>query len=209
MNQMSFMGNQRISIKKEIQGQSVITFIDYHRRKPPEAFRFAFLKELIGEKSCMAVIDTTLLYRGTGSHPDISPEDEVEALTKQLEELDISYRKVTVESDSNYLLMGIPIKLNSTKKTINYIVGFVISPENFDKLESISDTFNVGFYVPEEAAVAEELLDHFFAVRGNREELDKGYGFHIYNDNFFLRIRIGSDREKADAVDKIIIKYQP
>jgi len=200
---MGIFNKNKITIKKEIEENNTKIYVDYHKLKNPNEYKFSLIKDLIGENHSIMVIDTQLTYTDKG----INIENKVKVLIEFLNEHSISYQKITTKSDNNFTMLGIPMKLNKTSKVSNYIIGFVVSSDDIKKLESIIDNFNAIFYIVLEDSSIDELLNVFNTAKGDMEELSNRYPFNIYNDNFFYKSRICIAEEKTEDIEAVIQRH--
>jgi hypothetical protein len=200
---MSLFQKNKISIKKETQEDRTNIFVDYHKLKQPKEFVSVMIHELIGVNRCLVVIDTSFAYINAG----LDIEKEIKILTKLLDDQSISYRRLITKSDSNATVLGVPIKLSSKKKVLNYLIGFVITTDDFDKLETMSDKFNVFYYSILPDTDTEVLLDKFYSDHGEMDELKEMCDLNIYNDNFFSRMRIDQQTNKINPIEQVLQKY--
>jgi hypothetical protein len=201
---MELFKRSRLEVKKEVQDHNTKTYVDYHKLKEPKEFKLNFLSDLISDHKALAVVDTNLYYMSKG----VNMDDEVVKLTNLLDDNGIFYRKVITKKEDTSTIMGIPVKFGKSKTVTNYITGMVITKEDMSKIGSIIEKFNVIFYLDLNNTDTDELLNIFYASRGEMEELSDKYPFNIYNDSFFGRLRICSDETKSTFTEEIIKKYQ-
>jgi len=193
----------RLSVKKEKIGNHIKFYINYYKVKEPNKFSFSLITDLIGENQSLIVVDSNLNYKHTG----ISVDDEFNQLMKFLEEHAVGYKNVITKGESNASILGISIKLNTSQKVKIYKVGFVISSEDLEKIESILNMFNVFYYIILNDTNSEELLNKFKETRGDMEELNEMFEYNIYDDKFTNQIRICSNIDQTEFIEETLKKH--
>lgn len=201
---MGIFNNSKITIKKEIQNNETKIYVDYHKLKKPNDYKSRLIKDLIGENNCLVVIDTKLVYINKSKNVD----NQVNVLMEFLDDNSINYRKMITKRDNNFSLLGVPIKMGNSPQKTDYIIGFVISSGEIDKIKSITDKFNAIIYIVSDDISIDEPLNIFYTARGDMEELNNKYPYNIYNDNFFYITRICSDNEKVKSIEDIINRME-
>jgi hypothetical protein len=199
---MSLFMKNRVSVKKEIKGNNINFFVDYHRLKNPSEFRLKLIRDLMAEKHTLVVIDTNFIYKKSSE----SNEEEISKLIELLDEHNISYRKVTINKDANLTILGVSVKLNNAEKVKNYIVGFIFSGEDLEKIKYIIDKLNAYYYIGLNLEDTEELLNKFYSNHGDMQELKDMFEYNIFNNNFLYQIKICSRDEKAEFIQEALQK---
>lgn len=199
---MGLFGGSRIKVRKDSQEEESIFFLDYNKFKESSRLKSEILKNLIGGNRYFAVVDTTL-SRAEEKQPD---DKEAEELINFFEEHKIKYNKVVIKSDAQISLLGISLKLNSKEKVNSYIIGFILSADQLEIVQVMTDKYNAYYYAVSEGADDEKLLDEFKEIRGDREELDKRYGYYVYYDDYIKMIRISTHKENEAHIEQVINK---
>lgn len=199
---MGLFGGSRIKLRKDSQKEESIFFLDYIKFKEASILKSEILKNVIGGNLYLAVVDTTL----SRTKEKENDEKEAEELIRFLEEHKIIYKKVVFKSDAQVSLLGVTLKLNSKEKVNSYMIGFILSADQLEEVQVMTDKYNTCFYAATEGADGAQLLDEFYEIRGDREELDKRYGYYVYYDDFIGIIRIRTNKEKEAYIEQVIHK---
>ncbi|MGB4658896.1 MAG: hypothetical protein WBI07_06945 [Mobilitalea sp.] len=196
-------GVNRIKVKKEISEDNVKFFVDYFKSKKPKEFVIELMKDLIGEKYFLLVIDTKLSYNKL----KVSAESELKELTERLDEQAISYRQVTTKSDSTRNALGLPLNFGKEDKIKNYVVGLVVAAEDYNKISSILVKHNALCYILSETVIPEEALEQFDKINGDTDELNEMFGSYIYVDSYFSHVNIITEKSKSAFIEEILQKH--
>lgn len=199
---MGLFGGSRIKLRKDSQEEESIFFLDYNKFKESSRLKTEILKNLIGENRYLAVVDTTL----SRAEEKQSDDKEAEELIGFFEEHKIKYNKVLIKSDAQISLLGISLKLNNKKKVNSYIIGFILLADQMEMIQVMTDKYNAHYYAVVEAVDDEKLLDEFHEIKGDREELDKKYGYYAYYDDYIKVIRIQTNKENEPFVEQVVNK---
>ena len=200
---MMLFGANRVKIKKEIEEEKVKFFVDFFKSKKPNEFIINLMKELIGERHFLLVIDTKLSYNKLKE----SAENEINELTGRLDEQAISYRKVTTKSDSIRNALGLPMNFGKEDKIKNYVIGVVVPPEDYNKIIDILIKHNALCYILSETVNAEEALEQFDKINGDTDELNDMFGSYIFVDSYFSHVNIITEKSKSTLIEEILQKH--
>lgn len=199
---MGLFGGSRIKLRKESQEGESIFFLDYNKLKQSSGLKSDVMKNLIGENRYLAVVDTTL------SRTEERQYDEkvAEEFIRFFEEHKINYKTVVLKKDAQVSLLGFSLKLNNKEKVKIYVIGFILSADQLEAIQALTDKYNTCYYAVAGHLDDDKLLDEFYELRGEREELDKRYGFSVYYDDYIKVIRIRTDKGNESFVEEVINK---
>lgn len=187
---------KKIRIRREDQGDQRAVYIDFYKVASKIELISGLLKDIIGDKHCLAVIDSSLSY----SIKDV--KKSTEELYQLLNQQAISYRSIMVKNDLTTNVLGIQIKSNS-KRMVHHKIGFIMSIEDIVPLLSINQ-FNIFFYLQSDSIDPEEVLNRFQSVHGDLETMEECFDMQLYLDNYMRILKLVYPKNYDTHVEQLI-----
>ncbi|MDF2539715.1 MAG: hypothetical protein K0S76_2736 [Herbinix sp.] len=200
---MSLFSRTKIAVKKEWKESNIRFYVDCHKLKEINQFKIGLVRAIAKDRRIFVVIDTQYSYQNA----DYNIDDEVKHLTELLDEHTISFRKIMTKVDTDHFVLGFPIKLGNTRKMSQYKIAFLLSSGDFDIIAKIPEVFNSYYYFVPNDMDTEELLDKFFSLHRNMEELETIFEVYIYSDNFIRKLRIASGQENENFIEGLLKSF--
>lgn len=198
---MGLFHTKKIKLEKVVKKDEIQYYIDYYKKKEHVSFLKEILREFSGEKRILLVVDMEIFYDKKGS----AAEEQITQIKKELDQHGISNREVLTKRESNNTILG--IKIQKTDKVNSYQIGIAASPEQIPELTNILKYCNIFCYVPVTEMDSSHLLDKFYQVRGDYEELKEQFELNLYVDYYLQRIRICSLPGVSGMVEGILHRY--
>lgn len=199
---MSKIQGKKIKLEKMKKGEVFQYFVDYDKLKEPDGFLMDFVKEFIGNKTCLCVIDSENFYTRKSS----DAENKITWLKKELEDQELSYSEIITKKEADNRIFG--IKISNSGKANSYRIGLIVSPDLIGNVTGVVKAYNLFYYIPSGMLNREELIGQFQNVRGDYEELSELYEYNLYNDVYFHRIRISCKKDISQFLEETIIRLE-
>jgi hypothetical protein len=199
---MSSFQTKKIKLEKVENKEGILYFVDYFKYKEADSLLVEIFCGFADGKKALIVIDTDSFYDRKAS----ATEQKIVSIKKELTEERIEYREVIVKKEGNTSILG--IKIPSSSKVNSYKLAIATTPEQIEKLMVMFHKYNVFCYIPDSDLEDAVLYDKFDQSRGNIEELSGQFGIGLYNDSYFRRIRISSNKDTIQIVREKLQKYE-
>lgn len=199
---MFLFGRNKLKIKsKENKGRSK-TFIEYYDIKEKDSFKEKVLKELIGNNLCLGVISSKLLYLDKNK----DSKETFDEIIDKLEFAKISYKKIEMRKNSEVAMFGLTVKKGSDKKHKDYIIGFVINKDNFNRIEKYINNLNIYYFIDNTNLSEEDLFQNLGENYEDLDEIGKDFYLEIFDNTFINKLVISSKNELAMEIKEIANK---
>lgn len=195
---MKFFNNNKLKVRSEVVGDGSKLYIDYNALREIQSindFKLKLFKEIVGSKSCIGIIDTNLMYM----KKNLDKDKIMDKLEQLFSNLSINYKKILTKDTNDMAVFGVPIKLDSKKSHNGYIMAFICSLKNYEKIISIINEYNINCYVQKNDIDKNDLLAK---INLNYDEED--FIYQIYNDNFIKSIVIYSKNQDPDFASQVV-----
>lgn len=199
---MGLFKTKNISLEKVVKEDTIQYFIDYHKIKDPDVFLLNFILEMAEDKNLLLVIDTNYFYEK--SH--LVSENKITELKKVLDDEGLAYRVVVTKKEAENKVFG--IKIQKSEKINTYQIGLAVTQGQLRGVAGIFKDCNIFYYVMNTSTDTGEMINQFYDIHGDYEEMDNLCSFHIYNDCYFQRLRINSKQDITGSIESKVAKYQ-
>lgn len=199
---MKFFSKNKLKIKSEFVDEKIRFYIDYNSIKDTQNFTAELLKEITDGDNCFAIIDTRLAYK----EPKKDYNAILDKLIEEFEVFNIKYKKIVVKKESDIKIFGMPIKMDSTKKHKEYIIGFIITIERLKQIKEILNNFNIHYYIYSGECNLENLLEELNSDYD--EELNDKLKYNIFDCDFNKQLSIQANPEDLETLDKVICELK-
>lgn len=201
---MGLFNSSKLHVKKKVEGDSIHIFANYYKQRNKSNIKSSLIRDLIGTDFCLIVIDTKFILKSNST----GVTKDIQDLTEFLDTQSISYNKITTTRNADYNIFGITVKMGDKKKVMDYIIGFVVSVEEFNRLDTIIDKYNAFYYADISNSGPEELMTMFDSSKGEMEQLSELFQYSIFNDNFICQIGINTKEDRTASVEEILKNYR-
>jgi len=193
----------KINIKKELQDNSLILYVDIHKLNNPVQYKSDIMVDIIGDNCYLVVINSNLEYtRDNANFEKVTGE-----CLKWLEEHNINYRQVVENKDTYRSILGVLVRMGNKVKDKDFSVGFVVTKKEFEKIQEKLAQFNLYYYVVQNGDSNDKALNSFSETRGNIEEMSKLFINNFYYDRYVQKLRISMNKENEEAINQILSKH--
>ena len=195
---MKFFNRDKLKVRSQIVDDGTKLYIDYNRLSKSQEivdFKLKLFKEIVGRKLCLGIIDTNLMYR----NKDLNKDKIMNELEQLFIKLSINYKKITSKDTDSIGVFGVPIKIDTKNRHNGYIMAFICTLENYEKIISIINEYNINCYVQKDDIDKQDLLNK---IDLNYDEED--FIYQIYNDNFTKSIVIYSKNQDPNFAFQIV-----
>lgn len=199
---MFLFGRNKLKMRSEEDNDKVRTFVEYFGIKQKDVFKANVFKTLIGNNLCLGILDSNLLYSG----PYEESEIELEEIIEHMDSTGIAFKKFEVKKVPEISVFGITVKKGSKKTDKDYIIGFVINKDNFEKIEEHVRKINMYYFIDRNNLDEEALLRKFEENYHDIEEIGKNFHYQIFNNNFNEQLVILSEPQTTEEIKETINK---
>ncbi|MFL0246385.1 hypothetical protein [Candidatus Clostridium stratigraminis] len=193
---MGIFNNSKLKVKIDSKNEVTTFNINYNKLKNIEDFKVSFLKNLLGNNLCLAVIDSKLQYKELNN--------SLENLKLSLEELSIPYEEMIIKEDETVKVLGIAMKVSSSTKAKRWIIGIIISPDSLNKMMGIIKDYNIYYYFNFSNTEKDELLQRTSDYLSDEEELFNKFGLSLFDGIAFQNMNIKASNKYVNNVKDII-----
>lgn len=199
---MIFFSKNKLKVKNESTKKHTKFSIGYYNLNDCNNFKVKLLKEMLrlSGTTSLIIVDTNLSFNQTQK----DKEDSIDKLTNLLDSLDIKYKKMIVKPTENVSSFGAIIKFNKNKKNKDYIVGFIISEERLENLESILNCYNIHYYIDPLGLSTEDLLGQVETYYYDEDELPYKFNYSVFDCTSIKNMAISSKTENEQLINSII-----
>lgn len=202
---MGVFNKKKLIVKKVVNQDKILFFINYVKVQKPKDFILEFMQEFNLDYDIFVVINTNMFY----CDPKLNIEEKINLVKKELDKQGIRYHEIITKKENDVIICGFPVK--KTEMVNSHQIGIIISPGEFSKIEGIIKNINYFCYVICDKIEKEELFHKFIEVRGDYEEFNEMIGLYIYIDYNLQRISINCSQEHVqfaeEKINRIVNKY--
>ncbi len=199
---MGLFQANKVKIEKIEDGDGIQFLVDYFSIKDHDSFMSEFIKDLIGNNNCLALINTDFFY----GRKKNAAENKIIDLKEGLDQKGFIYREIITEKEADNRVFG--IKLQKSAMVNRYQLGLAVTNDQIAGLIESTKDCNMFYYPDENETNVEEMLNKFDEARGRYEELNKVYSLCIYVDHYFRRFKIFCNKDKMGFVEEKLSKYK-
>lgn len=193
---MGIFNNSKLKVKIDSTNEVTNFNINYNKLKNIEEFKVSFLKNLLGNNLCLAIIDSKLQYKELNN--------SLEKLKLSLEELRIPYEEKIIKEDESVKVLGIAMKVSSSTKAKRWILGIIISPDSLNRMMGIIKDYNIYYYFNFSSTEQDELLQRTSDYLSDEEELFNNFGLSLFDGIAFQNMNIKASIKYVNNVKDII-----
>ncbi len=198
---MGLFQGKKLKVEKAFKNESNQYYIDYDKLKNNQEFLTVLYKKLVGEHSCLFLIDSAMFYE--------KGEDKVQKLIQkvrdELKGKGIDFKELILKKEADNRVLG--IKITAGEKVNHYQLGVPVQADQISDMVEVIANYNAFCYVWKNNS-SEEMIDAFTQARGEFEELRELCEYYSYQDSYFKRISITSKQDISEVVDLAVMEYE-
>lgn len=198
---MFLFNKNKLKVRSEEDKDEVKVFIEYHRIEQKDVFKANILKELIGDKLCLGILDSRLLFF------EIQEEKiSVEEIIEYLDFSKVVYKKFEIRKIPEVNVAGITIKKGTMKTDKDHIIGFLINKDNLKKIDKYANKLNIYYFIDKNGLDEDGMLNKLGENYEDVNELGKDFCYQIFDNNFNYQLVISSQSESSEKIKEIVDK---